>query len=80
MPLYVTVSEGPRPDRARPVLAISDQRVIVELLRAIGRWGESCAAVAEEQSGSASARHALRPEPTFPLVATAPVRPSGRGA
>ncbi len=47
MPLFVTVSEGPRADRARPVLAISDQRLIAELLRAIGRKGEACAVEAE---------------------------------
>lgn len=39
MPLYVTISEGPRADLARPLLAVSDQSLIAELLRAIGRKG-----------------------------------------
>ena len=41
MPLYITVSEGPRADQARPVLATGDQRLVGELLKAIGRLGES---------------------------------------
>ncbi len=41
MPLFVTVSEGPRADQARPVLATGDQRIIGELLRAIGRLGDA---------------------------------------
>ena len=42
MPLFVTVSEGPRADQARPVLATADQRLVGELLKAIGRMGEAC--------------------------------------
>ena len=59
MPLYVTVSEGPRADRARPVLAISDQHMIAELLHAIGRWGEDRAAEVEEQTPRAPTLRAL---------------------
>jgi hypothetical protein len=40
VPLYLTVSEGPRADRTRPVLAVSDQRIITELLRSIGQLGD----------------------------------------
>ena len=40
MPLFITVSEGPRADEARPVLATGDQRLVGELLKAIGRLGE----------------------------------------
>jgi hypothetical protein len=41
MPMFITLSEGPRADRARPVLATGDQRLVGELLKAIGRLGES---------------------------------------
>ncbi len=35
MPLYVTVSKGPRADRASPILIVSDQRAIGVLLREV---------------------------------------------
>ncbi len=51
MPMFITLSEGPRADRARPVLATGDQRLVGELLKAIGRLGESSEAEdAEEPS------------------------------
>jgi hypothetical protein len=37
MPLYLTVSTGPRADKARPIMAISDPHLIATLLRAIGQ-------------------------------------------
>ncbi len=40
MPLYVTVSRGPRADRVTPVLASSDPRVVNAALEAIRRLGE----------------------------------------
>lgn len=40
MPLYLTVSTGPRADNARPIMAISDQHLIATLLREIGRLAE----------------------------------------
>ena len=45
MPLYITVSEGPCADQARPVLATGDQRLVGELLKAIGRLGESAESI-----------------------------------
>ena len=41
MPLYVTLSEGPRADQARPILVTSQQRVVAALLREIGRLGNA---------------------------------------
>jgi hypothetical protein len=40
MPLYLTLSSGASAAQARPVLAVSDQRLIRELLVAVGRLGE----------------------------------------
>ena len=40
MPLYVTVSQGPRADLAKPLLASSDQTVVVAVLDAIRRLEE----------------------------------------
>lgn len=39
MPLYLTVSRGPRADLATPVLAISHPLVVNAVLEAIGRLG-----------------------------------------
>ena len=36
MALYVTLSEGPRADLARPILGLSERRVINALLQEIG--------------------------------------------
>ncbi|HEY8601494.1 MAG TPA: hypothetical protein VIL85_23910 [Thermomicrobiales bacterium] len=33
--LYLTISEGPRADKTRPILALSDQRLIAHLLDAL---------------------------------------------
>ena len=40
MPLYLTLSRGPRADRATPVLASSDPAVIDAVLRAIRDLGD----------------------------------------
>jgi hypothetical protein len=40
MPLYLTLSRGPRADRATPVLASSDPAVIAAVLQAVGRLAE----------------------------------------
>ncbi len=40
MPLFLTLSVGPRADRTRPLLALSDRRVISAVLREIGRLGD----------------------------------------
>ncbi len=40
MPLYLTLSRGPRADHTRPVLASSDPTVIAALLQAVGRLAE----------------------------------------
>jgi len=37
MPLYLTISRGPRADRASPVLASSDRAVLAAVLAAIAR-------------------------------------------
>ena len=41
MPLYVTVSRGPRADLAKPVLASSDRTVVGAVLEAVRRLAES---------------------------------------
>ncbi len=41
MPLYLTLSRGPRADLATPVLASSDPRVVNAALEAIHRLGEA---------------------------------------
>jgi hypothetical protein len=35
MPLYLTISRGPRADRTQPIMAISDQALIQRVLRMI---------------------------------------------
>jgi hypothetical protein len=37
MPLYVTLSRGPSPDRAEPVLVLSDDRTARAVLRIISK-------------------------------------------
>ena len=37
MPLYLTISRGPRADQATPVLASSDRAVVAAVLAAIAR-------------------------------------------
>ena len=56
MPLYLTLSEGPRADQTRPVLATGDRRIIGELLRAIGQLGDSCGDADEEERPPAAVR------------------------
>ena len=43
MALYVTVSSGERAGLARPLLAISDQAMVAEMLRPLGRLFEEYA-------------------------------------
>ncbi len=40
MPLYVTVSRGPRADAATPILASSDRRVVGAVLQTLARLDE----------------------------------------
>lgn len=40
MPLYLTLSRGPRADQATPILASSDPAVIAAVLQAVGRLAE----------------------------------------
>jgi hypothetical protein len=54
MPLYLTVSAGPRADVALPVLVVSERRVIDAMLLEIGRLAEA----GEDVGGS--------PAPTVP--------------
>ncbi len=60
MPLYITLSSGPRADQAKPVLVLSDPRAISALLREVGRLGEEEADAAVPAHGvdSATARQA----------------------
>ncbi len=39
MALYVTLSEGPRADLTRPILVLSEHRIIDVLLQEIGQLG-----------------------------------------
>jgi hypothetical protein len=41
MALYLTLSEGPRADTARPILAVSDRRIIDATLEAIRTLGDA---------------------------------------
>ncbi len=41
MPLYVTLSEGPRPDRQKVVLTTGDERVTRAVMDVLARIGES---------------------------------------
>ncbi len=41
MPLYLTISRGPRADRASPILASSDRAVIDAVLAAIARLDDT---------------------------------------
>ena len=52
MPLFITVSEGPRADQARPVLATGDQRLVSALLETIGRLGDSQAPAEDDERGA----------------------------
>lgn len=40
MPLYLTLSRGPRADQATPILASSEPAVIAAVLQAVGRLAE----------------------------------------
>ena len=53
MPLYVTVSRGPRADAATPILASSDRRVVGAVLESLARLDEREEADEEHQSGIA---------------------------
>lgn len=48
MPLYLTLSRGPRADTATPILASSDHSVVQAAIAAIARLGDirDCGAVA----------------------------------
>ena len=39
--LYLTISQGPRADRTRPILALSDQRLIGQFLRQLSTLAEA---------------------------------------
>ncbi len=42
MALFVTVSSGERAGLSRPICAISDQELVAEMLRPLGRLFEEC--------------------------------------
>lgn len=61
MPLYITLSRGPRADQAKPVLVLSDKRAIAALLREMGKL--------EEEGGERDASTAgVRPTRRAPRV------------
>lgn len=60
MPLYLTLSEGPRADQARPILALSDRRVIDAMLREIGRLGDEPAGDEEREPPSVGPLHVVK--------------------
>ncbi len=60
MPLYLTVSRGPRADQATPVLASSDRAVVVAVLTAIARLDEPGGEVSSADDHSAFRRPDLR--------------------
>lgn len=60
MPLYLTLSRGPRADRAEPVLASSDPAVIRAVLAAIGTLADADAVA--EGAGDVAGLVRLRPE------------------
>ena len=57
MPLFLTLSEGGRADRARPILAVADQRIIAGVLRAIGQLGD------DRDADTATVAPLMRPLP-----------------
>ena len=73
MALYVMVSSGERAALARPLLAISDQEMVAEMLRPLGRLFEEYAEPDPEQESRPSpvglpkraARKEARREPTL---------------
>ncbi len=54
MALYLTISEGQANGKHRPILALSDTRMIAAVLREIGRFGEE----AEEEGAAVPTREA----------------------
>ncbi len=76
MALYVTVSSGERAGLARPLLAISDQEMVAEMLRPLGRLFEEYAEPDPEQERRPSpiglpkraARKEARREPTLAVT------------
>jgi len=57
MPLYITVSRGPRADAATPILASSDRRVVGAVLETLARldeWDQE--EDAEEDAGEVARR------------------------
>lgn len=66
MPLYLTLSRGPRADRATPVLASSDPAVIDAVLRAIRDLGDPGDGEAAVASASATGWHLIGGDGTEP--------------
>ncbi len=60
MPLYLTISRGPRADQATPVLASSDRAVVAAVLAAIARLDEPGGEVGSADNHSASRQPDLR--------------------
>ena len=60
MPLYLTISRGPRADQATPVLASSDRSVVATVLAAIARLDEPGGEAGSADDHSAFRRSDLR--------------------
>jgi hypothetical protein len=52
MRLFVTVSAGERAGLSRPILAISDQQVVAEMLRPLGRMFDACSPVTADEGST----------------------------
>ena len=60
MPLYLTISKGPRADQATPVLASSDRAVVAAVLAAIARLDDPGGEAAATEGPPAARRAAVR--------------------
>ncbi len=60
MPLYLTISKGPRADQATPVLASSDRAVVAAVLAAIARLDDPGGEVFATEGPPSARRTAVR--------------------
>ena len=62
MRLFLTVSAGDRADQTRPIMAISDQSLIRDLLHSIARLGDESARQSDSGHPTAPALHVVARE------------------
>ena len=58
MPLYVTLSRGPSPDRAEPVLVLQDDRTARAVLRIIARLDDELTPTSTDRRAAHEVRDA----------------------